>query len=390
MSRKRTTLSSVIFKNFEAPPWPSFVKPMVGEIFSSWLLRMSRSHLVRYYTFCSSYFEGIEFWDRDLDKFLPDGIKKIIGDKSILESSEIESMMLSSFNPNLFTSELSGRNFWFTPFSVYSTRYTAKHPTTISICPSCLRNDGPIPYYRKSWRLSIQTICVNCETNLIDRCPNCKKWINHLISEKEKRSQIPIFPITCCWSCLYDLRNSECTKAAPELLDMQGYLNELIESGYDIAHSLQYSHLYFLVLRKIISLLNKQGHQTLEDFQKFICSETGLKFIPPASGRKHPYELLPIEDRRNLLYKSYWVLADWPYRFREITAKAGLRSKVFSNDFSDMPYWFLEELVNNKVVYSEWRRQFSGFSYSSFSEFAHWRVSKMIKAKDPNKKAGAV
>lgn len=388
MPKKRTTLSNIAFQHFDLPPWPSFVGPLPDELFSSWLLRLSRSHLVRYYTFCSSYFDGIEFWNRDLDKFLPDGIKKIITSKTILKDTDIERMMLSSFNPNVFVADVSRRNSWFTPFGVYSHRYTAKHRTTICICPSCLKKDGNMPYYRKKWRLSIQTICNECKSEMIDSCPQCGMPINHLISEKERRSQAPIFPITYCWKCLYDLKNHHCNRPPEILLDMQGYISQTIESGYDIAHGLQYSHLYFLVLRKILSLLNKPGNQPLIDFQKLICSETGLEFIPPANGRENPFELLTIEKRRNLLYKAYWVLADWPHRFRETTGKAGLRSKFFTNDFPEIPYWFKTELINNRLVYSEWRKHFPDYTYSSFSEFAQWRVSKISNAKDPNKKRG--
>lgn len=119
MPKKRSTLSDIIFERFEEPPWPSFAKPLPDEIFTSWLLRMSRSHLVRCYTFCSSYFNGTEFWDRDLDKFLPDGIKSTIPIKSIINIYEIESMLLSSYQGKVFVTELGGRNRWFTPFSVY-------------------------------------------------------------------------------------------------------------------------------------------------------------------------------------------------------------------------------------------------------------------------------
>lgn len=388
MSQKRRAFGNIIFQKFEEPPWPSFVKPLPDEIFSSWLLRLSRSHLVRYYTFCSSYFNGIEFWDRDLDKFLPEGIKIIITKKSILKTADVERMMLTSFNPYVFVTELSGRNPWFTPFSVYSHKYAARHQTTLSICPSCLNNDGPTSYFRKSWRLSIQTICEKCRVNMIDACPNCGMQINHLISEKGRKSQTPIFPVTYCWKCLYDLKTYPCKRPTETFLDMQAYLAQTIQSGYDIAHSLQYSHLYFVVLKKIIALLNKANKDQLRGFQELICASTGLEFISPSNGRENPFELMNIDRRRNLLYKAYWVLADWPYRFREITGKAGLRSKLFTDDFHDIPYWFQTELTNNRVVYSEWRKQFPEYAYSSFTEFAQWRVSKISNAKNPNNKRG--
>lgn len=388
MANKRSTLSDIIFEKFEEPPWPSFVKPLPDEVFTSWLLRMSRSHLVRYYTFCSSYFDGIEFWNRDLDKALPEEIKAMIIKKTILKASDIQEMLLSSYHSKIFVNDLGKRNPWFTPFSVYNYKYAAKHQTTLSVCTSCLKNDNAVPYYRKQWRLSIQTICTTCKTEMIDACPECGSQINHLISEKGRKSQTPIFPITYCWKCLYDLQKSETRKPSLHLLDMQGYLNQVIESGHDIAHSLQYSHLYFITLHKVISLLNKTNNEPLKRFQELLCQGTDLEFIAPIDNRKNPFELMKISVRRNLLYKAYWVLADWPYRFRELTAKAGVRSKVFTDDFHDIPYWFQTEIANNRLVHAEWRKAFPEYNYGSFKELATWRASKIGNNKDPNKKRG--
>lgn len=387
MSAKRSTLSNIIFENFEEPPWPSFVKLLPGEIFTSWLLRMSRSHLVRYYTFCSSYFDGIEFWDRDLDKFLPDAMRQRIIRKSILKSTDIDSMLLASYHSKIFIDSLGSRSSWFTPFSVYTYKYAAKHRTTLSVCTSCLSKDSD-PYYRKSWRLSIQTICFQCGVHMIDACPQCGSQINPLISEKGRKSQTPIFPITYCWKCLYDLQTFDPDTATSPMSDMQGYIDQVNESGYDIAHALQYSHLYFSVLHKVISLLNKSNNEQLNKFQEIICTSTGLEYIPPSDSRKNPFELMPIATRRNLMYKAYWVLADWPHRFRELTGSAGLRSKLFTNDFDDMPYWFEMEVRNNRLVHAQWRKSFPDYKYSSFTEMAVWRASKIKNQKNPDKKRG--
>lgn len=386
MPLKRETLSNIIFRNFEEPPWPSFIKPQHNELFTSWLLRLSRSHLVRYYTFCSSYFNGIEFWDRDLDKFLPQGIIDIIIKKTILKSKDIDQMLLSSFYSKVYMTDLGGRNPWFTPFSVYSHKYAAKHRTTLSICPSCLNLDGDHPFFRKNWRLSIETICDKCQANMIDACPNCGMNINHLISEMGRKSQTPIFPITYCWKCLYDLKTQPCSRPPESFLNMQGYLNTTAELGFDIAHGLQYSHLYFSVLRKVLGLLNKDKKDQLKKFQELICAATDTEFISPSNGRENPFEMMNIEKRRNLLYKAYWVLADWPYRFRELTSTAGLKSKYFTDDFAEIPYWFKTEITNKRVVHAEWRRQHPEYSYGSFKEFAQWQVSKISKTKIRNLK----
>lgn len=375
MPTTRKTLSNIVFQNFEQPPWPSFVKPFHDELFSSWLLRLSRNHLLRLYSFCSSYFPGVELWNRDIDKFLPDTIKETIIKKSILKGSDIENMLLSYLYSKVYLSGLEGRNFWFTPFSIYEHR--SRNRTTLSICTSCLAKDGTNPYYRKHWRLSIQTICNSCGVDMIDKCPSCGLQINYLIAEKGRKSQIPIFPITYCWKCLFDLTQYQAKKATPDQLSMQLELQQSIDTGFEKTHSQQYSHLYFTVLKKIISLFNKQNIEQLIKFQKLICDNTGLAFSPPLNGRTNPFELMSVEHRRDLTYKAFWVLEDWPFRFREITVKAGLRSKYFTDDFSDCPYWFYNELTNIRLVFSEWRKYYPGYTYSSFNELATWHVSKI-------------
>jgi len=322
----------------------------------------------------------VECWNRDLDKFLPEEIKKVILKKTILQDFEISNMLLSSYYLKVYLTELMDRSFWFTPISIYQN--SRSHKTSLSICPNCLRNDGDSPYFRKQWRLSFYTVCDTCGKDLIDCCPNCSSTINYLIIEKGRKGQIPIFPITCCWKCFFDLRDSPTVSSSNDQLQMQRTLKEAIDQGYDLSHDVQYSHLYFLVLKKMISLLNKKNIPQLIKLQEEICKQTDLVFIDPKNGRSFPFELMSVEERRNLTYKAYWLLNDWPNRFRETTSKVGLRSKNFHDDFPDMPYWFSTELINNRLVYSEWRKSFPEYSYGSFKELAEWRVSKFRNKKN--------
>jgi hypothetical protein len=371
----RESLDKVIFQNFNDPPWPLFVKPFNDESFSSWLLRLSRNHLLRFYSFCSTYFIGVECWNRDLDKFLPEEIKKVILKKTILQDFEVSNMLLSSYYSKVYITELMDRSFWFTPISIYQN--SRSHKTSLSICPNCLSTDGDSPYFRKQWRLSFYTVCDTCGKDLIDCCPNCDSTINYLIIEKGRKGQIPIFPITCCWKCFFDLRDSPTVSSSNDQLQMQRTLKEAVDQGYDLSHNVQYSHLYFLVLKKMISLLNKKNIPQLIKLQEEICKQTDLVFIDPKNGRSFPFELMSVEERRNLTYKAYWLLNDWPNRFRETTSKVGLRSKNFHDDFPEIPYWLSTELINNRLVYSEWRRFYPEYAYGSFKELSYWKISKM-------------
>ena len=117
--------------------------------------------------------------------------------------------------------------------------------------------------------------------------------------------------------------------------------------------------------------------------QELICEETGLEFDPPLDNREHTFNSLPVRLRGNLIQKAFWLLEKWPERFRRVTAKCNLKSKLFLDDFTDCPYWFESELrLNNRLMHAEWRVSYSDFSYGSFNEMASWQVSK-----NKNKKA---
>lgn len=368
-------LSKIIFQDFDQPPWPCFVKPLEDELLSSWLTRIARNHLLRYFSFCSSHFMESEFWNRDLDKVLPDSIRNSILGKSIIQDEQINRMLLSSYSGRVFLAISETRSFWLTSFNFY--RNFRKHSGNMMICPKCLRNDAS-PYFRRKWRLTLSVVCADCGVELLDCCPNCGSEINYLQSEKGKKMQSPLFPITCCWKCLYDLRKAKAKKASTEVLEMQRKLYGIIEDGYVDSPLLScYSHLYFDVLKKMVSIINNPSHK-LDLFRKVLAKESQQKVIMPKDNRLNSFETQNVSSRRGLLLSSYWLLEDWPRRFRRITKTAQLRSKTLFSDFPDCPYWFYKEVnENNRLVFANWRRDYPEYSYSSFNELSSFRSSKI-------------
>ena len=376
MSNKKSYLpfERIVFSEFDEIPWPCFIKPGDGEMLTSWLTRLAHNHLVRYYAFCSANFSGTEFWNRDLDRRLPDAIKKKIISKSQLNNDIVASMCLNTFQPNVFLADLEPRSYWITQLLFY--QKNRKHDQSMMVCTECFKVDKENPYYRKKWRLTISTICVSCGKNLIDECPQCGASINYLLAERGKKFQAPLFPITCCWKCLFNLADFQSQNSSVQSLVVQKKIDQYVETGHAADRGLGYSHLYFLVLKKIITLLNKDNDQ-LKRLQELICAEVNIEFSEPSGNRQNTFNNLKVEARRSLLEKAAWLLDDWPFRFRSITEKCNLRSKLFFDDFPDCPYWFYDEVrTYNQLVHSEWRKSFPDFKYGSFREFSTWQVSK--------------
>lgn len=363
-----------MFSDFDEIPWPCFTKPRDEELLTSWMTRLAHKHLVRYYAFCSSNFHGVEFWNRDLDRKLPDIIKQKIIAKCGLSDAAIQSMVLNSFQSKIFLNDLEPRSYWITQLLFY--QKNRKHDQSMTVCTACLRSDKETPYYRKKWRLTISTVCVQCGKELIDECPECRSSINYLLAERGKKFQAPLFPISCCWKCLFNLAEFDSKTPSPHSLSVQHKLDDYTSAGFADDRGLGYSHLYFAVLKKIISLLNKD-HPQLIHLQEMICNELNMDFHEPIDNRRNTFKDLKVNVRRGLIEKASWLLDEWPFRFRAITGKCGLRSKLFFDDFQDCPYWFYQEVRNsNQIIHSEWRKSFPDFNYGSFKEFSEWQVSK--------------
>jgi hypothetical protein len=378
MSEKKSfnELSKIIFEDFDQPPWPCFTRPYDEELFSSWLTRVARRHLLRFYSFCSSRFSGHEFWNRDFDRFLPQQIQEVILKQSITQE-ELDRTLLTSFEGNIFLTTSKTHSFWITPFSLYEN--TRRHAGRLMVCPQCLQNDGDSPYFRKLWRLTISTVCEKCSTVLIDRCPNCGSEINYLHAERGKKLHTPLFPISYCWKCLFDLSEAKTKKATLGAVAVQKKLLDILRKGYDEDHHLNYSHLYFDVLKKIITILNSSR----EDFGLFRSAiDKKGHFIAhtPLDNKLNSFETLNVSARASLLMKATWLLENWPIRFREITKGVNLRSKFFLDDFKNCPNWFYQEVnQNNRLVFAKWRNNYPNYSYSSFSQLAVHKASKLTK-----------
>ncbi|MCU7861426.1 MAG: TniQ family protein, partial [Candidatus Thiodiazotropha sp. (ex Lucinoma kastoroae)] len=72
---------------------------------------------------------------------------------------------------------------------------------------ACLAEDL-VPYYRKQWRIAVFTYCPLHQIELHDACPCCEKPIVFYRMDFG-RDVKDILPISSCYVCGYDLRESE-------------------------------------------------------------------------------------------------------------------------------------------------------------------------------------
>ena len=61
---------------------PIHLKPLPGELFSSWITRLSRAHGMLLHTFTAIIFNRISLWNRDIDNSVDDSILAILCQKT--------------------------------------------------------------------------------------------------------------------------------------------------------------------------------------------------------------------------------------------------------------------------------------------------------------------
>lgn len=74
-------------------------------------------------------------------------------------------------------------------------------------CPTCLAEDA-VPYFRKRWRIALNTVCTRHGTMLLDRCPACGVGVAFHRLDMTRAEAIEVTPLSYCHSCAFDLRNA--------------------------------------------------------------------------------------------------------------------------------------------------------------------------------------
>jgi len=144
--------------------WPVDVRPAPGELLSSWLNRLAHANGVPPRYFGAVLGVAGETWSAQLDRHLPDAVRRLLLDHTSICPDEIDGLCLA-----------------YSPLSTLRIRLRTQpqHAGTstaqscwLQFCPSCLREDE-VPYFRRSWTLATRVSCFRHGCRLRDRCPSC-------------------------------------------------------------------------------------------------------------------------------------------------------------------------------------------------------------------------
>jgi hypothetical protein len=144
--------------------WPVDVRPAPGELLSSWLNRLAHANGVP-----PRYFGAVlgvvgETWSAQLDRHLPDAVRRLLLDRTAICPEEIDGLCLA-YSP-LSTLRLRLRT------QPQDAGTSTAQSCWLQFCPSCLGEDE-VPYFRRSWTLATRVSCFRHGCRLRDRCPSC-------------------------------------------------------------------------------------------------------------------------------------------------------------------------------------------------------------------------
>jgi hypothetical protein len=148
--------------------WPVEVRPAPGELLSSWLHRVAHANGVPPRYFGAVLGAAGEAWSAQLDRHLPEAVRRILLDRTSICPEKIDDLCLA-YNP-LSTLCLRLRT------RPQDAGTSTAQSCWLQFCPTCLREDE-MPYFRRSWTLATRVSCFHHGCRLRDRCPSCDQGL---------------------------------------------------------------------------------------------------------------------------------------------------------------------------------------------------------------------
>lgn len=334
-----------------SPLWPIRYKPFPDELLSCWLVRLAHGHGLKAQTFCNLMFGNRhQVWNRDIDRLAPVRLVDELIRRTGTSPEVAWNTTLRSYEGVLYPKfRLSGALQWILTLKLY---HRTRHGFGLQFCPTCLAEDA-VPYFRKRWRIALNTVCTRHGTMLLDRCPHCGAGVAFHRIDMAGLEAVDVAPLSYCHSCGFDLRNAVTEK--PIVYDRDASLlllevNRQFDSSakpicdWDLGR--------FAVMHQLCRIMtarNKHVH-----LREFVLNQIGVQDIELTAGYLN-FEMRTIQERHHLLQLTAWLLVDLESRLTAAWRMKSVRYNVLLKDFENRPSWF------SRIVerFSNWRSHFA-------------------------------
>lgn len=322
---------------------PVHFPPEPDELFSSWLVRLATAHHIKLHNFSRHIFGNRRIWNRDIDKSADAAhIEKVIeytgkGFEKIRDSTlwTYEGTLYEKHNP-------IGNQRWLLPTGIYRQK---RKRFGLQICPLCLSEDRE-PYYRIHWRLSITTVCLKHQINLLDRCPGCNNPIMFHRGDMGWRNQSVSFSMVICSICdtAWTSRTviDSLGRAEPNIICFQQRIEDALRDRWIYLKNCGYVHSinFFNGLGQILRVLSIC--RRTPEFRNEVAVQSGVSLdeISKELESERSFELLSVESRRRILTMAMWLIDDWSNRFINTAIDTGTYISAFLPYNEPLPYWY--------------------------------------------------
>jgi hypothetical protein len=192
--------------HFSSSLWPIHYKPLPDELLSCWLVRLAHGHGMKVQTFCNVIFGNHhQIWNRDIDRLAPSWLLSELSNRTHTPMARVLNTTLRSYEGILYPKfRTAGALQWVLVLQMY---HRKRKGYGLQFCPFCLNTDD-VPYFRKQWRIALNTVCQRHGTRLLDRCPTCSSPVAVHRLDMRTRDFNASESLSLCHACGFDLRRA--------------------------------------------------------------------------------------------------------------------------------------------------------------------------------------
>lgn len=338
-------------RGFTSALWPIRYKPLPDELLSCWLVRLAHGHGLKVQTFCNLIFGNQrQVWNRDIDRLAPTWLIDELVKRTGTSPEIAWGTTLRAYEGILYPKfRLAGALQWVLTLKMY---HRTHQGFGLQFCPTCLAEDTA-PYFRKRWRVALNTVCTRHGTMLLDRCSECGAGVAFHRLDIIRADAIDLKPLSYCHSCGFDLKNAVTKKPLVYDREASQFLHRFnCQFDQDLGLSSKWDVELPPVMHQLCRIMTARSKHVY--LREFVIDQLGIQDIELTAGYVN-FEMRPIQERHHLLQLATWLIVDFEFRLNSAWWSRSVRYNVLLKDFSNPPIWYQD--VVSKL--SNWRlRQF--------------------------------
>lgn len=318
------------------PIWPIHLKPLSGELLSSWMTRLSIANHLDTNTYFRRIHPSSNTPPTDIDRRYDSELIQALAEGTGISVEDALSTALFSEEGYVYTWRSSGASEWVFPTSNIDGHFSKG----LAYCPECYATDQ-YPFYRKSWRFTFNPICPAHRLLMNQRCHDCGAPIDYYhLSLSDARA------ISHCTACDADLTKAPrivlSDEITPRVISIQERLRYGINRdafeipGFGLAHALPYMRVLHTCMHSLMDPYRVQWVN--KKYPKELPQRIAITEINPFLESRL-LEHRSMEDIASLLCIADVLMRNWPARFMNYAHEFGLRRTHLLS--RDTPYWVL-------------------------------------------------